>query len=690
MSTFRHNAYGRQQGVSQARGQPPSASSSSGFTMPGFGRPRRMPSSLGGAGAMIASGQVDVGSSARQSDYGGRDAFRSSSSVDGRELSATQAAPHEVTASRANQTLSEYLDGVGEQRMITTELHTGASETPVRVTRSFYDLYFRLFESVSEPGEDACNLHSFVRTVEKEDEETLYLVINDPLLVSLAKSQPRKLIKSYPAVPEYVNFHELISRLQRETRLDFSDVHGKRKPHENQSMWDEVQATGREFYRRFLTFSTKDFAEQEHVTSMGRGQKVEGDTLQSLKPHVSTPVASRIIHSVVDLTENDEETKTAPTYGTSLPPLASTGTALSPRPSSFMRPGPHVHDEMSGQGGMGAVQSTRSPEEKYIQATERVDMLMRKRQAAEAAAIAKESAQVVDLVSDDEEENNGMDVQMDEETAAISKGPGALGKASSSFSEFAEGGISPDQLIADRFREITNADSTRVEAVLSGPHDQDVVRDKFNIDMTRAKIVCLRPRTWLNDEVINFYMCMLKERDDALCRKHKGRKSSHFFNSFFISKLLQIDGKEEYDYKGVRRWSKKFDTFALDKVFAPVNISNSHWAMLIIYVQKKEIHYNDSMSGSGSRYLNAARRWVVDEAKDKKGVDLDPSEWKLVSSSRHVPQQENGYDCGVFSIINADFASDNLPFRYTQGHMPYFRRKICNDILKGSLVDYSL
>ena len=180
---------------------------------------------------------------------------------------------------------------------------------------------------------------------------------------------------------------------------------------------------------------------------------------------------------------------------------------------------------------------------------------------------------------------------------------------------------------------------------------------------------------------------MLKERDDMLCAKTPNRRHSHFFNSFFMNKLLQMDGENKYDYKGVRRWSKKFDTFELDKVFVPVNISNTHWTMLIVYVQRKEIHYNDSMSGSGTRFLRAALQWLIDEARDKKGIELDGSEWNLVSGT--VPQQANGFDCGVFSIMNADFASEDLEFCYSQKHMPYFRRRICKDILTGSL-DYSI
>jgi hypothetical protein len=113
-------------------------------------------------------------------------------------------------------------------------------------------------------------------------------------------------------------------------------------------------------------------------------------------------------------------------------------------------------------------------------------------------------------------------------------------------------------------------------------------------------------------QVINFYMCMLQERDNHLCEAIGGRKASHFFNSFFMERLLISD--HDYTYPNVRRWSKKFDSFALEKIFFPVrvvcelnltspphlfqstaftqiNISNTHWTMLVVYMQAKQVRY---------------------------------------------------------------------------------------------------
>ncbi|RYY81263.1 hypothetical protein EON63_15820 [archaeon] len=49
------------------------------------------------------------------------------------------------------------------------------------------------------------------------------------------------------------------------------------------------------------------------------------------------------------------------------------------------------------------------------------------------------------------------------------------------------------------------------------------------------------------------------------------------------------------------------------------------------------------------------------------------------------PQQENGFDCGVFTIMAADFLSDDLPLEYDQNEMEERRYRIAQYILKGSL-----
>lgn len=236
--------------------------------------------------------------------------------------------------------------------------------------------------------------------------------------------------------------------------------------------------------------------------------------------------------------------------------------------------------------------------------------------------------------------------------------------------------------VAARKFDLSREELARVEAALNGRRADEVLIDKFNIEMTRKNIACLRDRQWLNDEVINFYMAMLLERDERLSAGLPGRLTSHFFNSFFVAKLLEQD---RYTYSNVRRWTKKFDITTKDKIFCPVNVHNTHWTMAVVYMQKREIHYYDSMSGSGHDYLQALKKWVFDDVKDKKGVELDMSGWKLVSRQPDVPQQHNGFDCGVFTITFADYLADDLPLLFSQQDISTNRQRFALSILKGGL-----
>ena len=149
--------------------------------------------------------------------------------------------------------------------------------------------------------------------------------------------------------------------------------------------------------------------------------------------------------------------------------------------------------------------------------------------------------------------------------------------------------------------------------------------------------------------------------------------------------LLIMD--KGYKYKNVKNWSKSFDIFEMDKVFFPINIDNTHWAMAVVYIQGKKIHYYDSMYGNdGMQWMEGLLQWLVDEAKEKKDITLDIKEWSLVGSQTRVPKQNNDFDCGVFAIICADFLSDDLPLDYHQGDMSFLREKITADILRGKLL----
>ena len=235
-----------------------------------------------------------------------------------------------------------------------------------------------------------------------------------------------------------------------------------------------------------------------------------------------------------------------------------------------------------------------------------------------------------------------------------------------------------------------------VDEVVNHSASQEVIVDKFNFQLTYNTLKCLRLNNPINDEIINFYMCLLQDRDKILTElSNCSRKSSHFFSCFFISSLLRSG---EYNYNNVKRWTEgknKINIFLKDKIFIPVcndeNNSYSSWAMIVVFMQLKEIHYYDSMSRPNviERYLQHVLHWLVDESIEKHNneYNIDINEWQLFALEAIYPQQSGSFDCGIFTILCADFVSDNIPLNdsYSQPEIPQYRQKICASILRGEL-----
>lgn len=240
--------------------------------------------------------------------------------------------------------------------------------------------------------------------------------------------------------------------------------------------------------------------------------------------------------------------------------------------------------------------------------------------------------------------------------------------------------IPKDDIYKSRFKKLSRKENVVLHDAL-GKKSTDILIDKFDINIRQLNIKELYENQWLGDEVINFYMKMLQERDIELCGYSKKRRSSHYYNTFFMFLLVDFEG---YNYDNVRKWSRRFKIFHKDKIFCPVNVNYQHWSLLVIYIQEKKIIFYDSAGVNGKKYLEGALQYLVDEA-DKINYYFDKNDWTLISYADGLPSQENGYDCGVYIMMYADFITDNLPLVFSQEHIDLFRKKICLNILNGSL-----
>ncbi|CAN1807033.1 Ubiquitin-like-specific protease ESD4 [Linum perenne] len=239
----------------------------------------------------------------------------------------------------------------------------------------------------------------------------------------------------------------------------------------------------------------------------------------------------------------------------------------------------------------------------------------------------------------------------------------------------------PVETPREPFIPLTKEEETEVKhALLRNSRRKLLVKhDNSGIDITGEILQCLSPGAWLNDEVINVYLELLKEREK---REPKKFLKCHFCNTFFYKKVCaQLAGG---GYKAVKRWTteRKLGYFLFDceKIFVPIH-REIHWCLAIINKRDRKFQYLDSLKGKDLKVLENLARYYIEEVKDKSKVDIDISEWEF-EFPEDLPEQLNGYDCGMFMIKYADFYSRGLDLCFSQENMQYFRQRTAKEILR--------
>lgn len=88
-------------------------------------------------------------------------------------------------------------------------------------------------------------------------------------------------------------------------------------------------------------------------------------------------------------------------------------------------------------------------------------------------------------------------------------------------------------------------------------------------------------------------MKLLQNRDESL-RMPNTSGGSLFFESQFFHSLRLLS--RAYKYENASGWTRGIDVFKMDKLLFPINVDDMHWALVVIYPQKKEIHLFDSLA----------------------------------------------------------------------------------------------
>ncbi|KAL1952204.1 hypothetical protein VTO73DRAFT_1353 [Trametes versicolor] len=258
--------------------------------------------------------------------------------------------------------------------------------------------------------------------------------------------------------------------------------------------------------------------------------------------------------------------------------------------------------------------------------------------------------------------------------------------------------LAQDEEIEERLRpkrkplpaSLPPADEAAVDALF---RRSGVISKIAREQVSQEDVVRLQPCQWLNDEVINFYGQLIltraeESKENPGAGGGAGRKkplNAHYFSTFFWSKLKG----QGYQKARMSKWTKKIDIFSKDVVLIPVNHNNAHWTAAAINFRKKRIESYDSMNMDRGQVFKLLRQYLDDEHRDKKKKPFDFTGWQDYTLP-DTPQQENGYDCGVFTCQFLEALSrGEESFPFTQANMKYLRRKMVWEIGHAKLRDDS-
>ena len=206
---------------------------------------------------------------------------------------------------------------------------------------------------------------------------------------------------------------------------------------------------------------------------------------------------------------------------------------------------------------------------------------------------------------------------------------------------------------------------------------------------------CLNPGKFLHDEVVNSYLQVL--RWELMSREVR---DVLVFDSFFFTKL-RWDG-----VKGVLRWTRSkhlqklsgcqegSTVFDHRLILVPVHLEyEQHWTWICVDMLNTNVTYFDSLRNDDDWVIQAEKqakaqdicemqvRWLRAEHVDK-GLCGELPSWRTESRPTDMPQQFNGYDCGMFMLMTMSRKALSIPFADVEQQTMSSNRRLLRSILE--------
>ena len=191
--------------------------------------------------------------------------------------------------------------------------------------------------------------------------------------------------------------------------------------------------------------------------------------------------------------------------------------------------------------------------------------------------------------------------------------------------------------------------------------------------ITSLQFKRLVPGEWLDDDIISAFGRLLMADYDQQPQTNNKIKIK-VMNTYFASHLFGRTNCVVYGYPVVKYYQNKDynESYWFDKdiILVPINIGDTHWTLVCVFIKKKEIYYIDSMLSKGQTYLRCILSYLYESHLDLLNEELEVETWKLFSYSPNNEKnkesyyQKNGYDCGVYVCIAMEYIIKGWPIDF--------------------------
>jgi len=178
-----------------------------------------------------------------------------------------------------------------------------------------------------------------------------------------------------------------------------------------------------------------------------------------------------------------------------------------------------------------------------------------------------------------------------------------------------------------------------------------------DVHLTVHDVLYLEPETWLHDKSVSFALHYMNDER----KREQGASAPEVVvvDAAIVSALkLTCDDAEE---RG--QWRKGLGVGPTTHILAPVNDNSSlrthgpvssHWSLLYIDVKRAVAVHFDSMQPKNSRDASRTAEVLMEMCTGKEADAV------TVLEATGIPQQRNGYDCGVYACLFAARIHEHL------------------------------